>query len=54
VINGALTYAVRYETVGSTDILLSNVTSRRSGFAGFWSTQGSHPRGLTFSDVSLR
>jgi hypothetical protein len=54
VINGAITYGIRYETVGSTDILLSNVTSRRSGFAGFRSSQGSHPRGVTFQDVSLR
>jgi len=54
VINGAITYAVRYETVGSTDILLSNVTSRRSGFQGFRSSQGSHPTGVTFQDVSLR
>jgi hypothetical protein len=54
VINGALAYGVRYETVGSTDILLSNVTSRRSGFAGFRSSQGSHPPGVTFENVSLR
>ena len=54
IINGAITYAVRYETVGSTDILLSNVTSRRSGFAGFRSSQGSHPGGVTFENVSLR
>ena len=54
VINGALAYGVRYETVGSTDILLSNVTSRRSGFSGFRSSQGSHPPGVTFDDVSLR
>jgi hypothetical protein len=54
VINGAFAYGVRYETVGSTDILLSNVTSRRSGFGGFRSSQGSHPPGVTFDDVNLR
>ena len=52
-ITGALTYAVRYETVGSTGIVFSNITSTGSGFAGFHSSEGAAPVGVTFSNSSF-
>ena len=53
-ITGALGYAVRYESVGSTGIVFKNITSTGSGLKGFYSTQGSRPAGVTFSNNSFR
>jgi hypothetical protein len=52
-ITGALRYAIRYESDGGTGIVLSNVTSTGSGSQGFYSSQGSKPAGVTFSNDSL-
>ena len=46
-ISGALLYAVRYE--GGTGIHLNYITSTGSGRAGFHSSKGSKPAGVTFS-----
>lgn len=54
VVDGALGYAVRYEGAGSTGIVLSNITTRNSGYQGFYSTQGSRPTGVTFINNSFR
>jgi hypothetical protein len=53
-ITGALNYAIRYETVGSTRIVFSDITSTGSGYQGFYSTEGPDPAGVTFSNTSLR
>jgi len=53
-IAGALDYAVRFETVGATGIVLSDVRSTGSGYAGFFSTQGRAPAGITFTNTALR
>jgi hypothetical protein len=52
-VNGALGYAVRYEGAGSTGIVLSNITTRNSGYQGFYSTQGSRPAGVKFINNSF-
>ena len=54
VITGALTYGVRYETVGSTDILLSNVTSADPASPGSGAARDRIRPGITFDNVSLR
>ena len=54
VITGASRYAVRYETIGATGIVLSNITSSRSGKQGFFSSEGSSPPGLTLTNVDLQ
>ena len=51
-ITGALRYAVRFE--GGKGIVLSHITSIRSGTAGFHSSMGLKPAGVTFSKNSLR
>ena len=52
-ITNALGYAVRYEQPGS-GIVLRRVTSTGSKLRGFYSSQGSNPPGVTFTDNSLR
>jgi hypothetical protein len=53
-ITNALVYAVRYETVGAKGIVLSDVRSTGSGFAGFFSSRGSSPSGITITNSVLR
>jgi hypothetical protein len=50
-ISGALSYAVRYE---HGEVTLRRVTSANSGQAGFYSSQGANPPGVTFIDCTLR
>jgi hypothetical protein len=50
-ITNALAYAVRYESDGATGIVLSNITSTGSGYAGFYSP-GHQPPGVT-PNISL-
>ena len=50
-ISGALRYAIHYE--GGTAITLAHIVSTGSGSAGFFSSQGSTPAGITFSGNSL-
>jgi hypothetical protein len=45
---------VRYETVGAKGIVLSDVRSTGSGFAGFFSSRGSSPSGITITNSVLR
>ena len=52
-ISNALRYAVRYEAEGNTSVTLANVTSTGSGSQGFFSSQGSHPAGVTFTNDNL-
>ena len=52
-ITGASRYAVRYEEPGS-GIVVRRVTSTGSVLAGFYSSRGSNPPGVTFVDSSLR
>ena len=52
-ISNALDVAVRYETVGAKGVHLTNITSTGSGNYGFYSSQGSHPAGVTFTNDSL-
>ena len=49
-IRNALAIAVRYESPGATGIVFENITSSGSGKAGFYSTLGAHPAGVTFSN----
>ena len=51
-ISDAMRFAVSYESPGS-GILLKNITSTGSGEAGFSSSYGSHPPGVTFSGNSF-
>ncbi len=56
-ITDAKAYAVRYETIGSAlpyNIRLANITSTGSGYQGFYSTLGTAPSGVSFSNTSLR
>ena len=53
-INGALNYAIRYETTGSSGIVVRRAVSRDSGFSGFYSTQGTSPDGIAIVESSLR
>ena len=52
-ITGALASAVRYEQPG-TAITLANISSTGSGEAGFQSSYGSNPPGVTFIGNSFR
>jgi len=52
-VTNARDYAVRYEQPGS-GIVLDGVTSTGSGVAGFYSSLGSNPPGITFTNSSLR
>ena len=52
-IRSPLGYAVRYESIGGTGIMFSNMTSTGSGLQGFYSTQGATPPGVTLSNNSL-
>jgi hypothetical protein len=52
-ITDAISFAVRYETTGSKGIVFKNITSKGSGSAGFYSTQGSAPAGVTFVNDNL-
>jgi hypothetical protein len=52
-IRNALSIAVRYESPGATGIVLKNITSSGSGKAGFYSTLGAHPAGVTFYNNSF-
>ncbi|HEY5435831.1 MAG TPA: hypothetical protein VIK13_11410, partial [Candidatus Limnocylindrales bacterium] len=52
-ITAALSYAIRYEAVGSTGMILSNITSTASGREGFYSSEGPDPPGVTISNSSL-
>ena len=52
-ITGAIDYAVRYETVGASGIILRNVVSTASGGKGFYSSEGLAPAGVTFDGCSL-
>ena len=51
-ISGALRYAVRFE--GGTAITFANITSTGSGTAGFHSSMGSAPAGVTFRNNSFK
>ena len=51
-ITGALRYAVRVE--GGSGISLANIISTGSGTAGFYSSAGAHPSGVTFSHDSFK
>ena len=53
-ISGASRFAVRYESVGATGIVMSNITSTGTGSQGFYSSMGSTPPGLTMTNDSLR
>jgi hypothetical protein len=49
-------YAVRFESIGASSILIENVTSTGSGTAGFYSSLGSYPSsvpGVTFVSDSF-
>ena len=52
-IHNPFEHAVRYESVGATGIVVSNVSSTGSGDQGFYSSMGSNPPGLTLSNDSL-
>ena len=52
-ITAAMGYAIRYEAVGSTGMILSNITSTASGREGFYSSEGPDPPGVTISNSSL-
>jgi hypothetical protein len=53
-ISDAARFAVRYEGLGATGIILKNITSTGSGQQGFYSSLGANPPGVTFSDNSFR
>lgn len=47
-------HAIRYESIGGSAVVLSNIRSTGSGEAPFYSSQGAQPSGVTFRNVSLR
>ncbi len=53
-ISGAGSYAVRFESVGARNILLNAMTSTGSGYGGFYSSMGTTPPGVSFTNDSLR
>ncbi|HET7828346.1 MAG TPA: SH3 domain-containing protein [Candidatus Limnocylindrales bacterium] len=53
-IRDAKAHAVRFESSGASGIVFKNMTSSGSGYSGFYSSMGSKPSGVTFSNNSLR
>jgi hypothetical protein len=53
-ITNALSHAVRHEAKGASGIVYANITSTGSGVRGFYSSMGSKPSGVTFSNNSFR
>jgi len=52
-IRNAKAYGVRFESDGASGIVFKNITSVDSGYRGFFSSMGSNPPGVTFSNNSL-
>jgi hypothetical protein len=52
-IHGALSHAIRFESIGASNVVFSNITSKGTGGAPFFSTQGESPHGVTFLHDSL-
>ncbi|HEY6569932.1 MAG TPA: SH3 domain-containing protein [Candidatus Limnocylindrales bacterium] len=52
-IRGAKAYGVRFESSGASGIVFRNITTRNSGYKGFYSTMGSRPPGVTLSGNSF-
>ena len=52
-ISGAKAYAVLFESNGAQRILLKDITSVGSGRQGFYSSMGTNPPGVTFTNDSL-
>lgn len=53
-IHSAIRFAVRFESLGASGVVLTNVVSTGSGAQGFYSSMGSHPPGLTLRNANLR
>jgi hypothetical protein len=53
-IRGALSHAIRYESIGSKRIVFAHFTSRGTGGEPFFSSQGDAPPGVSFVDEDLR
>jgi hypothetical protein len=52
-ISGARERAVRFESIGATNIVLKDMVSTASGTGGFYSSLGAHPPGVSFVNDSL-
>ena len=52
-ISGAKAYGVLFESNGAQRILLKDITSVGSGRQGFYSSMGTNPPGVTFTNDSL-
>jgi hypothetical protein len=52
-ITNASQFAVRFESVGAQNIQLRGIVSTGSGSAGFYSSMGAHPAGVTFVSNSF-
>ncbi len=52
-ITNALSFAVRHEAAGASGIVYANITSTGSGSRGFYSSMGTRPPGVTFTNNSF-
>jgi hypothetical protein len=52
-ITDALSFAVRHEAAGASGIVYANITSTGSGSRGFYSSMGTKPSGVTFTNNSF-
>ena len=52
-ISGSRERAVRFESIGATNIVLKDMVSTGSGLGGFYSSLGSNPPGVTFINDNL-
>lgn len=46
-------YGIQFESNGARNIVFKNITSVNSGYRGFYSSMGTNPPGVTFSNTSL-
>ena len=52
-ITSAISHAIRFESIGATSIVFSNIVSTNSGHEAWYSSLGLHPPGVTFINNSL-
>jgi hypothetical protein len=53
-ISGARERAIRYESIGASNIVFKDMVSTGSGSGGFYSSLGSNPSGVTFINNNLQ
>ena len=52
-VSGAISHAIRFESIGATDVLFTGIVSTNTGYQPFWSSMGLHPPGMSIASSSL-